>query len=91
MTGEECANPQATQWPASKIGTITTPGLDQVVIDYVSTRTFDGSVITAMLVWTDANQATAEDSALHFLNTYPEIWSKWVTPEAATKITASLN
>ena len=44
-----------------------------------------------MLVWTDANQATAEDSALHFLNTYPEIWSKWVTPEAATKITASLN
>lgn len=91
LTGEECANPQATQWPTSKIGTITTPGLDQVVVDYVSTRTFDGSVITAMLVWTDANQATAEDSALHFLNTYSEIWSKWVTPEAATKITASLN
>ena len=87
---EECANPQATQWPMSKTGTITTPGLDQAVIDYVSARTFDGSVITAMLVWTDANQATAEDSAMYFLNTYPETWTKWVTPEVATKITASL-
>ena len=36
------------------------------------------------------NQATAEDSAMYFLNTHPEIWTKWVTPEAAKKVTASL-
>lgn len=87
---EECVNPQATQWPKSKTGTIITPGLDQEVIDYVSARTFSGSFITNTLVWIDDNQATAEDSAMYFLNTYPEIWTKWVTPEAATKITASL-
>ena len=91
QTDELCTDAQPSQWPSSKTGTIVTPGLDQAVNDYVSARTFEGSVITSMLVWMDANQATAEDSALHFLNTYPEVWTKWVTPEAATKITASLN
>ena len=43
-----------------------------------------------MLLWMDDNQATAEQSALHFLNTYPEIWTKWVTPKAAKKVKASL-
>ena len=91
QTDELCADAQPSQWPSSKTGTIVTPGLDQAVNDYVSARSFEGSVITSMLVWMDANQATAEDSALHFLNTYPEVWTKWVTPEAATNITASLN
>ena len=90
QTDELCANAQATQWPKSKTATIVTPGLDQAVIDYVSVRSLEGSFTTTMLVWMDDNQATAEDSALHFLNTYPEIWTKWVTPEAATKVTASL-
>ena len=90
QTDEECANPQATQWPQSKTATIVTPGLDQAVIDYVSVRSLEGSFTTTMLVWMDDNQATAEDSALYFLNTYPEIWTKWVTPEAAKKVKASL-
>ena len=90
QTDEECANPQATQWPQSETATIVTPGLDQAVIDYVSARSLEGSFTTTMLVWMDDNQATAEDSALYFLNTYPEIWTKWVSPKAAKKVKASL-
>jgi glycine betaine/proline transport system substrate-binding protein len=44
-----------------------------------------------MLVWSDDNQATAEEAAVEFLRQHPEIWTAWVTPEAATRITASLN
>ena len=44
-----------------------------------------------MLVWSDDNQATADEAAVEFLRQHPEIWTKWVTPEAATRITASLN
>ena len=45
-----CVDPQATQWPTSKTGTIITPGLDKAVVDYVSARSFSGSIITTMLV-----------------------------------------
>ena len=90
LKDEICDNPQPTQWPSSETGTIITPGLDQAVIDYVSKRAFSGSLITNTLVWIEDNQATAEDSALYFLNTHPDVWTKWVTPEAAKKVKASL-
>jgi glycine betaine/proline transport system substrate-binding protein len=88
---EECANPQPTSFPVAKTGTIITLGLDSAVVDYVTARGFDGSVITSMLVWSDDNQATAEEAAVEFITRHPEIWTEWVTPEAATRITASLN
>ena len=88
---EECENPQPTSFPVAKTGTIITLGLDSAVVDYVTARGFDGSVITSMLVWSDDNQATAEEAAVEFITRHPEIWTKWVTPEAATRITASLN
>ena len=90
LKDEICDNPQPTQWPSSETGTIITPGLDQAVVDYVSVRSLSGSFTTNMLLWMDDNQATAEDSALYFLNTHPDVWTKWVTPEAAKKVKASL-
>ena len=87
---EECENPQATSFPVAQTGTIITPGLNSEIVDYVTARGLDGSVITDMLVWSDDNQATSEDAAVEFLNRYPEIWTTWVTAEAASKITKSL-
>jgi len=87
---EECENPQATSFPVAQTGTIITPGLNSEIVDYVTARGLDGSVITDMLVWSDDNQATSEDAAVEFLNRYPEIWTTWVTTEAANKITKSL-
>lgn len=87
---EECENPQATSFPVAQTGTIITPGLNSEIVDYVTARGLDGSVITDMLVWSDDNQATSEDAAVEFLNRYPEIWTTWVTAEAANKITKSL-
>ena len=87
---EECENPQATSFPVAQTGTIVTPGLNSEIVDYVTARGLDGSVITDMLVWSDDNQATSEDAAVEFLNRYPEIWTTWVTTEAANKITESL-
>ena len=87
---EECENPQATSFPVAQTGTIVTPGLNSEIVDYVTARGLDGSVITDMLVWSDDNQATSEDAAVEFLNRYPEIWTTWVTTEAADNITKSL-
>lgn len=87
---EECENPQPTSFPVGQTGTIVTSGLNSEVVDYVTARGLDGSVITDMLVWSDDNQATSEDAAVEFLNRYPEIWTTWVTTDAASKITRSL-
>lgn len=86
----ECAEPQPMNWPSASTGTIVTPGLDSAVENYLTARGLDGGVITSMLVWADDNQATAEDMAVEFLKRHPEIWTTWVTPEAAEKITESL-
>ena len=87
---EECENPLPTSFPLAATGTIVTPGLDSAVIDYLKLRTFDGSVITELLVWSDDNQATADEAAEYFIANYPDIWTQWVTVEAANKITDTL-
>ena len=86
----ECADPKPMNWPSAATGTIVTPGIDRAVAEYLTARSFDGSVITSMLVWADDNQATAEDMAVEFLKRYPELWTAWVTPDAASNITESL-
>ena len=86
----ECANPQAMNWPSAETGTIVTPGIDSAVAEYLTARSFDGSVITEMLVWADDNQATAEDMAVEFLKRYQDLWTAWVTEEASNNIIESL-
>ena len=88
---EECANPQPSSFPLAETGTIVTPGLDADVISYLTARSLDGSVVTEMLVWSDDNQATAEDAAVEFLTLHPELWTTWVPDHIATKIKATLN
>ncbi|MBB5574391.1 ABC-type proline/glycine betaine transport system substrate-binding protein [Rhizobium paranaense] len=36
------------------------------------------------------NQATGVDGAKHFLKENGDVWTKWVSPDAAKKIKASL-
>jgi glycine betaine/proline transport system substrate-binding protein len=36
------------------------------------------------------NQGTNEDGAKYFLKTYPDMWTKWVAPDVAAKVKASI-
>ncbi|GES46445.1 hypothetical protein RsS62_56970 [Rhizobium dioscoreae] len=38
----------------------------------------------------DANQGTNEEGAKYFLQTHPDLWMKWVSPDVAEKVKASL-
>jgi len=38
----------------------------------------------------DENQGTNEDGAEYFLENNEDIWTKWVSPEVAEKIKASM-
>lgn len=36
------------------------------------------------------NEVSADVTALHFLETYPDVWKSWLTPDQVARVTASL-
>ena len=45
---------------------------------------------SGMLVWMGENQAEGADAAIEFLTNQEDVWSKWVSSEAAAKIKKAL-
>ncbi len=60
------------------------------VAEYFSKVGLTNAQISELLTYGDENQADAEATAENFLRTRQDIWSRWVTPEIAAKIEASL-
>ena len=56
----------------------------------LQTAVGDARTVGKVLAWMDANQGTNEDAAKYFLETYPDMWTKWVSPEVAEKVRAAL-
>jgi glycine betaine/proline transport system substrate-binding protein len=94
MKGAECADPQPTNWPKTEVYTVAVADLAQrspIVAEYLGKRAVSGSEIQGLMAWMTENQATGEDGAKHFLKTNPDVWSAWVSAEAAEKIKAAVN
>ncbi len=90
---EDCPNPPKSAWIKSEVFTLVTDEFykDNADINaYLAARTFPGEVMGAMLVYMADEQAAGEDAAIEFLTKYQDVWTKWVSPEAAEKIKSSL-
>lgn len=88
-----CSNPKVNSYPTSRAFTIVTREFADKAgggADYVKKRQWTNSTVNSLLAWRDDNQASNADAAKHFLKTMPEIWTNWVSPDAARKIEASL-
>ena len=59
-------------------------------MDYFKKRTYPGPVMHGMLVWMGENQAEGADAAIEFLTNQEDVWSKWVSSDAAKKIKKAL-
>ncbi|MCB1336775.1 MAG: ABC transporter substrate-binding protein [Maritimibacter sp.] len=93
LAEQDCADPQPSAWTKSEVRTVVTANFMEtggVAADYFAKRSFPGDVMNAMLVYMTDNQASGEDAAYHFLETYPEVWADWVSPEVAEKVTSEL-
>lgn len=90
----ECGDPVPNDWPLDRLQTIVTSGFaeraDGEVMDYFNTRSWNNATVNALMAWMTDNQATGEDGARYFLNNNEEIWTQWVTPEAADRIRDAL-
>ncbi|MFT7400688.1 MAG: glycine betaine/proline transport system substrate-binding protein [Hydrogenophaga sp.] len=89
----ECDKPVKNDWTRAEVYTVMTDRFQKAggpAVDYLKTRSWGNDTVNALLSWMSDNQATGADGATHFLKTQPEIWTAWVSPEAAEKIKASL-
>ncbi len=80
-------------YPVSIVLTVVTKQFAErsgVALDYLKTRKWDNKTVGKILAWMDANQGTNEEGAKYFLQTHPDLWMKWVSPDVAEKVKASL-
>ena len=94
LAEQDCANPKPTAWTKSEVNSIVSANFAKTggkdVLKYVESRTFPGTVMNGMLVYMADNQAKGSDAAVEFLIKHEDIWTKWVSSDAAKKIKKSL-
>ena len=87
-----CADPKPNAWVVSEVYTVVTDNFknsSDLGMEYISKRALPNSTVNALLAWKDDNQASGEDTAIHFLKNYTE-WHSWVDGNAKAKIEAAL-
>ena len=91
---DTCADPKPNTFPKDNVLTLASKSFiertDPAAIDYLKARSWNNRTVNALMAWMTENQSTGEDGARHFLTEHPEIWTKWVSPEVAEKVKASL-
>jgi glycine betaine/proline transport system substrate-binding protein len=90
---QECAKPKASAWTKSEVHTVITDSFKKRVGaagDYFSKRIFPGPIMNATLAYMADQQATGEDAAIEFLTKHSDVWTSWVSADAAKKIKAGL-
>jgi glycine betaine/proline transport system substrate-binding protein len=80
-----------TSWTPSDIATATNPALrDTGAYDFILARELPMAVLGAMDGWMGANQASAADTAKHFLREHQDLWTSWVDADVADAVLAAL-
>ena len=90
---QDCADPKPSSWTKSEVHTVVTSefaGRGGPAVDYLKTRIFPGPIMNGMLVWMGDEQAGGEDAAVEFLTQHEDLWTGWVSSDAAAKIKAAL-
>ncbi|WP_026970585.1 ABC transporter substrate-binding protein [Aliagarivorans marinus] len=92
-TAEECEDPKVTMYPPSPVHTLTTESFaskSPTAFAYISSRSFPNAQMNSLLAWMEDNQATGEDTMYYFMETYPDVWKAWLSPEVSEQVAAAL-
>jgi glycine betaine/proline transport system substrate-binding protein len=93
-TVADCPDPKPNAWPIDTIVTLVAKPFSEKagpeVMTYLEKRSWSNQTIGKLMAWMTDNQASGEDGAKHFLKENKDIWTKWVSKDAAKKIEAAL-
>jgi len=92
-TVADCPDPKRNEWPKDSVQTLVTTGFAEragPAMDYLKARSWSNATVNKLLAWMTDNQATGEEGAKYFIKNSEDIWTKWVSPEVAEKVKASI-
>ena len=94
LTDPNCADPQVTGWAPGEVAVAVVATLKKEapdVADFLSKMQVPNEKINEVLAWGDENRASPEETAVHFLKNYGDIWTKWVPGDVADKVRGGLS
>jgi len=86
-----CATPKRSDYPAAEVVTAVTTDFatrEPAAVDLMSKISFTNAQMGEVLAWQEDNKASIDEAVVHFITTYPDVWSAWVSPEAKEKLAA---
>ena len=89
----ECASPKKNDWARADVFTVVTDRFKKAggpAVEYLNKRNWGNDTVNNLLAWMQNNQASGKDGARHFLKTMPQVWTGWVSAEAAAKVKAAV-
>ncbi len=90
---KDCANPVLSPYPTSRVLTVVTDEFAEAnpeVTELMRNVSFTNAQMGEVLAWQEENNASPEEAAVHFLNTYKDTWSKWLSDDAKKELSALL-
>ena len=82
-------NPGVSDFPPATVLTSVTADFAERhpdLTEFLQAMTFEVDVMNGLLAWMDANNANAEEAAVYFLTTQPEIWAEWLNDDARERL-----
>ncbi len=87
---EECwATTKGCAYPTAQVLVAVHPSMLSVapeVVEFLRKWDFTAKRQTGTEKWMNENNATVEEAAIHFLNTWPGVWTAWVPEEVAQRV-----
>lgn len=94
LQNPDTPDPQVSEFPAAPILTSATTDFVEAnpeIADFFRKMTFQTSTMSALLAWQDENNASAEETAVHFLTDYQDEWTAWISDSARENLSNILN
>ncbi len=63
---------------------------DPAAWKFVQKMSWPNKVVNKLLAWKDGKQATAEETAKHFLKHFEPVWKPWVTDVVGRRVKQAL-
>ena len=78
--------------PAAVLTSVTSDFAERQpdLTEFLRAMTFDVDLMNSLLAWMDANNANAEEAAVHFITTEGDTWSEWLNADARDRLSALL-
>jgi len=93
LSNKNCDNPQKTSLLPALVVTAVTTDLAKrspQVLKLMKNITFSNAQMSSLLAWKEDNKASSEETAVYFITTQQDTWSKWINADARKNLSALL-